>query len=129
MPSFQTFKDLSITFKPHPVTEDVLVKKDAAAIRQSVSNLLYTRKTERPFDYNIGTNLYNLLFEPLNSITAGLIATEIRTVITQYEPRIVIDNIEVSTNFSDNGFDVLLSYIIVGRDDDLIDLNLFLERL
>ena len=83
MPSFQTFKDLSITFKPHPVTEDVLVKKDAAAIRQSVSNLLYTRKTERPFDYNIGTNLYNLLFEPLNSITAGLIATEIRTVITQ----------------------------------------------
>ena len=129
MPSFQTFKDLSITFKPHPVTEDVLVKKDAAAIRQSVSNLLYTRKTERPFDYNIGTNLYNLLFEPLNSITAGLIATEIRTVITQYEPRIVIDNIEVSANFSDNGFDVLLSYIIVGRDDDLIDLNLFLERL
>jgi len=129
VPSFQTFKDLSITFKPHPVTEDVLVKKDAAAIRQSVSNLLYTRKTERPFDYNIGTNLYNLLFEPLNSITAGLIATEIRTVITQYEPRIVIDNIEVSTNFSDNGFDVLLSYIIVGRDDDLIDLNLFLERL
>lgn len=129
MPSFQTFKDLSITFKPHPVTEDVLVKKDAAAIRQSVSNLLYTRKTERPFDYNIGTNLYNLLFEPLNSITAGLIATEIRTVITQYEPRIVIDNIEVSANFSDNGFDVLLSYIIVGRDDDSIDLNLFLERL
>jgi len=129
VPSFQTFKDLSITFKPHPVTEDVLVKKDAAAIRQSVSNLLYTRKTERPFDYNIGTNLYNLLFEPLNSITAGLIATEIRTVITQYEPRIVIDNIEVSANFSDNGFDVLLSYIIVGRDDDLIDLNLFLERL
>lgn len=129
MPSFQTFKDLSITFKPHPVTQDVLVKKDAAAIRQSVSNLLYTRKTERPFDYNIGTNLYNLLFEPLNSITAGLIATEIRTVITQYEPRIVIDNIEVSANFSDNGFDVLLSYIIVGRDDDSIDLNLFLERL
>jgi phage baseplate assembly protein W len=129
VPSFQTFKDLSITFKPHPVTEDVLVKKDAAAIRQSVSNLLYTRKTERPFDYNIGTNLYNLLFEPLNSITAGLIATEIRTVITQYEPRIVIDNIEVSANFSDNGFDVLLSYIIVGRDDDSIDLNLFLERL
>jgi len=129
VPSFQTFKDLSITFKPHPVTQDVLVKKDAAAIRQSVSNLLYTRKTERPFDYNIGTNLYNLLFEPLNSITAGLIATEIRTVITQYEPRIVIDNIEVSANFSDNGFDVLLSYIIVGRDDDSIDLNLFLERL
>ena len=129
MPSFQTFKDLSITFKPHPVTQDVLVKKDAAAIRQSVSNLLYTRKTERPFDYNIGTNLYNLLFEPLNSITAGLIATEIRTVITQYEPRIVIDNIEVSANFSDNGFDVLLSYIIIGRDDDSIDLNLFLERL
>ena len=57
MPTFQTFKDLSISFKPHPVTGDVITKKDTAAIRQSVSNLLYTRKTERPFDSNLGTNL------------------------------------------------------------------------
>lgn len=128
MPTFQTFKDLSIAFKPHPVTGDVVTKKDTAAIRQAVSNLLYTRKTERFFNSNLGTNLQRLLFEPLNSITAGLISEEIKGVLTLYEPRISIDLIQVNANANQNGFDVLLNYVIVGRNDGPIALNLFLER-
>ena len=44
MPTFQTFKDLSVTFKKHPVTDDVITVKDKAAIMQSISNLLLTNK-------------------------------------------------------------------------------------
>lgn len=128
MPTFQTFKDLSMTFKPHPVTGDLVSKKDVAAIRQAVTNLLYTRKTERFFDSQIGTNLQKLLFEPLNSITAGLINEEIRDVLIRYEPRISVDRIEVNTNSSLDGFDVLLTFVIVGRNDEPITLSLFLER-
>lgn len=128
MPTFQTFKDLSISFKPHPVTGDVITKKDTAAIRQSVSNLLYTRKTERPFDSNLGTNLHSLLFEPLSNVTAGLVSDEIRNVLTVYEPRIAIEQLEVTVNSSLNGFEVLLYFIIIGRDDELLNLELFLER-
>lgn len=128
MPSFQTFKDLSMTFKPHPVTGDVVVKKDADAIRQSVSNLLYTRIGERFFNEGIGTKLEYLLFEPLNSITAGFISVEIRSVLDSYEPRIRVEQIEVSANSESNGFDVLLSYVIVGREDVPVNLQLFLER-
>jgi uncharacterized protein len=116
VPSFQTFKDLSMTFKPHPVTGDVVVKKDADAIRQSVSNLLYTRIGERFFN------------EALNSITAGFISVEIRSVLDSYEPRIRVEQIEVSANSESNGFDVLLSYVIVGREDVPVNLQLFLER-
>ena len=129
MPSFQTFKDLSMTFKPHPVTGDVVVKKDADAIRQSVSNLLYTRIGERPFNEGIGTNLSNLLFEPLNSITAGFISAEIRNVLDIYEPRIEVEQIEVNVGKELNGFDVILYYIIVGREDTPVNIELFLERL
>lgn len=128
MPTFQTFKDLSIAFGAHPVTGDVVTKKDVAAIRQSIANLLYTRKSERPFQSQIGTKLLNLLFEPMNAITAGLIATEIRSVINVYEPRVSIENINVVADFDKNGFSVLLSFIIVGRQDRPIDLDLFLER-
>lgn len=128
MPTFQTFKDLSISFKPHPVTGDVITKKDTAAIRQSVSNLLYTRKTERPFDSNLGTNLHSLLFEPLSNVTAGLVSDEIRNVLTVYEPRIAIEQLEVTVNSSLNGFEVLLYFVIIGRDDELLNLELFLER-
>lgn len=128
MPTFQTFKDLSIAFKPHPITGDVVTKKDTAAIRQAVSNLLYTRKTERFFDSELGTNLQRLLFEPLSSITAGLISEEIKDVLRRYEPRISIDTIEVKSDVTQNGFEVLLSFVIVGRNDGPIALNLFLER-
>lgn len=128
MPTFQTFKDLSISLKPHPVTGDFLVKKDVFAIRQSISNLLYTRKTERPFDSNLGTNLHSLLFEPLSSVTAGLIKEEIYGVLGRYEPRIAIDQLEVTSDVSQNGFNVRLDFIIIGRDDQPLNLNLFLER-
>jgi phage baseplate assembly protein W len=128
VPTFQTFRDLSIAFKPHPVTGDVVTKKDTAAIRQAVSNLLYTRKTERFFDSELGTNLQRLLFEPLSSITAGLISEEIKNVLTRYEPRISIESIEVNADRNQNGFEVLLYFVIVGRNDGPISLDLFLER-
>lgn len=128
MPTFQTFKDLSISLKPHPITGDFLVKKDVAAIRQSVSNLLYTKKTERLFDSNLGTNLHSLLFEPLSNTTAGLIKDEIVEVLGRYEPRISIEKIEVSANLYENGFNVRLDFVVNGRDDELLNLNLFLER-
>lgn len=129
MPTFQTFKDLSIAFKPHPVTGDVATKKDVSAIRQSLLNLLYTRRGERLFDSQLGTNLINLLFEPLSEITAGLIRDEIIDVITSYEPRVSIKSIEVSTNQSLDGFDVRIDFIVVGREDVPTNIDLFLERL
>lgn len=118
-----------MSFKPHPISKDVVTKKDAAAIRQAVSNLLYTRLGERPFNSGIGTNLANLLFEPLNSITAGYISGEIREVLRIYEPRIRVENVEVSANQDLNGFDVILYYVIIGREDLPVSLELFLERL
>ena len=129
MLKFQTFKDLNLTFKSHPVTGDVTVKKDEAAIRQSVLSLLYTRKTERVFNSQLGSNLYNLLFEPVGSVTAGLIKQEIEEVLERYEPRISIDQIDVTVDSSGNGFKVLLYFVIVGREDNLLTADLFLESL
>ena len=62
MPSFQTFKDLSLTFKKHPVTDDMVTVKDNAAITQSITALLLTGKGERLFQPEFGSDLRNLLF-------------------------------------------------------------------
>ena len=71
MPTFQTFKDLSVTFKKHPVTDDLVQVKDKAAIVQSISNLLLTMKGERPFQPNLGSNVKKVLFEPMDYASAG----------------------------------------------------------
>jgi len=126
--NFQTFKDLNITFKPHPVTGDLIIKKDDAAIKQSVVNLLLTSKGERPFQPNLGSDIRNLLFEPLDAATAGQISRNIRDVLLNYEPRIRILDIEVLANYEQNGFDVGLEFEIIGREDFPVALEFFLER-
>jgi len=127
MPEFQSYKDFNINFKPHPVTEDLMVVKDDADIRQSIKNLLLTRKGERLFNSKIGTGLLDLLFDPLDFATSALIRSEIDTVLRNYEKRIRIQSLDVSPNFDDNGYDISLTYMIIGREDLPTNVEFFLE--
>lgn len=129
MPTFQTFKDLNISFKPHPVTGDITVKKDEADIKQSIANLLLTIKGERLFNFEIGSNLPKILFEPLDASSVASIRQEIVDTIEKFEPRVIMNEITTTINFDDNGYDVELILDIVGRDDEpSIEIQFFLER-
>ena len=128
MPTFQTFKDLSVTFKKHPVSDDLVTVKDKAAIVQAITALLLTRKGERPFQPQLGCGIQNVLFEPLDYGSAGIIRAEIKDVLNRYEPRIVVDSISCNPDYMNNGYEVELSYTIIGRDDTPIAVEFFLER-
>ena len=78
MPSFVSFKDLKITFKPHPITNDLQLSKDEAAVKQAVINLIMTVPGERPFQSAIGSELNRLLFEQFDYGVAAQIETEIK---------------------------------------------------
>lgn len=128
MANFQTFKDLSVTFKPHPITGDLITVKDEASIKQSIVNLLLTNKGERFFAPDVGSSISNLLFEPLDYGTASLLQSEIKTTLERYEPRIQIISIIATPNYDDNGFEVELVFEVIGRDDIPLNVNFFLER-
>tara|TARA_B100001250_G_scaffold362890_1_gene341891 strand:+ start:270 stop:662 length:393 start_codon:yes stop_codon:yes gene_type:complete len=127
MPKFETFKDVSVTFKKHPVTDDLIVVKNKSAIQQSIRSLLLTQKGERPFQPELGSDIYRLLFEPMDYGTAALIQKAIFEVIGNYEPRISVDTVMVSPSRDDNGFNVELSYAVIGRDDTPVNVEFFLE--
>ena len=128
MPEISSFKDLSITFKKHPVTDDLVTVKNNAAISQAIKNLLLTNRGERPFQPQIGSGIHDLLFEPLDYGTASMIKSEITATLSQFEPRIDILNIMCYINDADNGFDIELQYAIKGRDDRPVAVEFFLER-
>tara|TARA_Y100000589_G_scaffold8747_1_gene7448 strand:+ start:189 stop:581 length:393 start_codon:yes stop_codon:yes gene_type:complete len=128
MPEISSFKDLSITFKKHPVTDDLITVKNNAAISQAIKNLLLTNRGERPFQPQIGSGIHDLLFEPLDYGTASMIKSEITATLSQFEPRIDILNIMCYINDADNGFDIELQYAIKGRDDRPVAVEFFLER-
>jgi phage baseplate assembly protein W len=128
MPEFQTFKDLSVTFKKHPVTDDLVTVKDKAAISQSIVNLLLTNKGERLFQPELGSGIYNTLFEPLDYGTVGILRSEILNTLEAYEPRISIANILITPDFDNNGYSVELSFYVRGREDTPVAVEFFLER-
>ena len=123
-----SFKDINITFKKHPVTNDLVVSRDASAIKQSIVNLLLTNKGERPFNPDYGSDIRSYLFEPLDYATAGQVSSSIQNTLTEFEPRITVISIDTSPNYDQNGFEVELTYEIVGSDDPPIAVELFLSR-
>ena len=128
MPTFQTFKDLSITFKKHPVTNDLVQVKDKAAIVQAMTSLILTNKGERLFQPEIGCDVSGMLFEPLDFGTAGLIKSSIKETLDKFEQRIAVNDILCTPDYDNNGYSVEVFYTIVGRDDQPVGIQFFLER-
>ena len=127
MPTFQTFKDLSITFKKHPVSNDLVTVKDGAAIQQSIASLLLTGKGERLFQPELGTDLRQMLFEPLDYGTAAIIKSVISDTINRYEPRVTLGDVLCFPDMDNNGYQVELYFTIVG-DERPVTAQLFLDR-
>ena len=59
----RAFKDISLSFEPHPITKDLPVLKNANAIRRSVRNLVQTIPGERFFNSTLGSDVRDSLFE------------------------------------------------------------------
>ena len=123
-----SFKDLNITFKNHPVTNDVVVSKDASAIKQAIVNVLLTNRGERLMNPRYGSDIRRFLFEPLDYGTGFQIKSNIRDTLERFEPRISVIDIKCTPNFDDNGFDVVLQYNVRGTDDPPVAVEFFLSR-
>lgn len=130
MPKAIDFKDVSISLGINPVTEDVLTTTDETAVKRALYNIVMTRKGERFFKPDLGSNVADLLFEPLDSATASLLKDEIEYVIRKYEPRINLLRCDVEANYDNNGFECAISFEIIGIESDVQvrDIEFFLER-
>ena len=110
----QGFKDISASFKSHPLTSDVIALKNASAVARSVRNIVMTFPGEKPFNPTFGSKISKSLFENIDNISAITIKDEIANSIRKFEPRVILDDLIVSPDFDNNSFDVLIVYRIVG---------------
>ena len=108
------FRDISLSFNRHPITNDVTVLKNEDAIKKSVVNLVRTRLDERFFNELLGTSVYNTLFE-LNDLYQGDdVREEIVTLLENFEPRINLTNVYVEPGLDSNDFLIQIEYDITG---------------
>jgi len=109
----RSFRDISLSFKRHPITNDVTFLRNEDAIKRSVINLVRTRVGERFFNDLLGTSVGDALFE-LNSFDNGVIREEIVTLLQNYEPRIELTNVFVEGQDDTNELFIQIDYDIVG---------------
>ena len=110
----RSFKDISLSFKRHPVTNDVLVLKNEDAIKKSVINLCRTRLTERFFNDLLGTSIEGSLFELNNGEIASSLEEEVKVLLQNFEPRINVTDVIVDTETDPNGLYISVKYNIIG---------------
>lgn len=123
----RTFTDLDLNFIANPVTGDVSVKYDVNAIKQSVKNLVMTQNYERPFHPEIGSQVYSLLFDQFSPITQIVLKEAITNTILNFEPRVVLESVDVVLNNDDQSADVTIIFSIINTQQPIV-LDLTLRR-
>ena len=123
----RAFKDISLSFTPHPVTKDLPVLTNERAIVRSVRNLVETIPTERFFDSNLGTNIRELLFENMTASSVMIIEDMVRNTVRNYEPRVGDIGVEVDAIPDSNTLNVKVLFEIIGLEAPLQSFDFILE--
>ena len=123
----RSFKDISLSFQPHPITNDLQVLKNEAAIRRSVRNIVMTIPTERFFDSSIGSDVGGSLFDFVDFGTASVISDQIQISIENFEPRVDNLQVEVFPRPDQNEFEVTVIFDIIGQEFPTQEYSFLLE--
>ena len=127
----RAFKDINLSFKRHPVTNDVLTVSDEDAIKRSVKNIIFTILGEKPFEPEFGSVINDSLFELNTSLNEMKVSDEIKQSLLNFEPRIDNTRITVSIYPDSNELNCTVQYDIIGipAPTQEVDVLLFPARV
>ena len=127
----KAFKDINLSFKRHPVTNDLVVIKNEDAIKQSVKNIIFTILGEKPFLPLFGSKMNSALFELDTNFNETKISDEISSVLLNNEPRISNILVSVSNPNDTHELNVTIQYDITGisAPSQAVDVVLFPARV
>ncbi len=129
------YRDIKLSFEKDPLSGDIPVVDDEAAVIQSVRSLVLTALYERPFQPSVGSTATQLLFEPLTEVTKMVLARTIHDTVTQYEPRATMKFVDVYTTegpagerLGDHSVAVDVGFFVFNRPQ-LVTSTIVLKRL
>ena len=127
----KAFRDINLSFKRHPVTNDLVSIRDEDAIKRSIKNIIFTILGEKPFEPNFGSVINDALFDLDTNLNEIRIQDEITSSLNRFEPR--IDNIIVTVSVvpDTNEMNCTVQYDIVGLSTppQEVDVLLFPARV
>ena len=127
----RAFKDINLSFKRHPVTNDVVTIRNEDAIKRSVRNIIFTILGEKPFEPNFGSVINESLFDLNTNLNEIRVSDEIRSSLLNYEPRISDIDVTVTVAPDTNEMNCTVQYDITGipAPTQEVDVLLFPARV
>ena len=123
----RAFKDISLSFKRHPVTNDILALTNEDAIKRSVRNLVETVNEERFFNPLIGSHVRESLFKLADNSLRATLKTQIRTTIENFEPRVNLTDVIVNHPNDTNDLEITIVYDIIGQEASPQEITFILQ--
>lgn len=113
------YSDVDLSFVPKP-NGDIFKKTDAAAVKQSVKNIILTNHFEKPFLPFFGGNVRALLFELAYDDVGEETQENIISALERYEPRARVLNIDVQVEQDNNNLRVTIEFQVVSTEEIVI---------
>jgi len=83
------YSDLPVFLTKNRYTNDFNLVNDNNSIRQAIKNIILTKKTERPFNRDFGSNIQDTLFSlSTNDLLNNFLESNIYSAIVKNEPRV-----------------------------------------
>lgn len=115
---FRTYSDIDLSFAVKG-DGDVYKKLDAAAVKQSVKNIVLTNYYEKPFLPKFGGNVRDLLFELADENTEFEIENAIISSIEKYEPRVNVLSVAAESRPDNNSLAVTILFKVVNTEEEI----------
>jgi len=124
-----TYRDFDLSFRRHPTTGKLIIKKDDEAVKQAVKNLVLTNRYERPFLPEFGGDVRARLFDNFDTLLSDDYENLIKTTIENYEPRASLDTgvqpVRVTQAQDQNGMTIQIRFRnVTSLNDVVLDVNL-----
>lgn len=122
------YADFHKDLTTNPFSNDLALKTDEEAVKESLKNIILLDKGEKLFQPNFGGNIRAMLFELNSPATIKLIQEQIKTTINNYEPRAQLIDVEVYSLIDDNKVAIKIIYALRNREEPL-QVEFILERV
>lgn len=112
------YSDLPVFLTKNRYTNDFNLVNDNNSIRQVIKNIILTKKTERPFNRDFGSNIQDTLFSSsTNGLLNNFLESDIYSAIVKNEPRVDGQSMIMNVVNINNTIKIDIKFNLVNSDE------------
>lgn len=123
------YRDIDFSFILGDNGYDFKTFDNINSVRNGLKNIFTWKRGERIILPEFGNLLYLYLYEPMNEQTLKAIQVDIRQMITRWEPRVSINNINLTPFPDQNEIMIQITYSIPTLSKEVLDFSTVLNDI